>query len=236
MLNDLGQPVGEPLPGWTPPPAPTADVLEGEWCRLERLDPDRHADDLFAADRADTDGASWTYLPYGPFATIGDYRAWLDPVAAAEDPRFYAVLDTDPLARAQSAGRAVGVLSLMRIQPAAGSIEVGHVHLSPWLQRRRGATQAQHLLMSQAFGLGYRRYEWKCNALNAPSIRAAERLGFTFEGTFRQAQVVRGRNRDTSWYSILDREWPQVDARLRAWLAPENFDDQGRQHTALTAG
>jgi RimJ/RimL family protein N-acetyltransferase len=233
-VNDLGQPVGRPVPDWTPRAAPDAAVLTGRYCRLERLDPDRHAAELYAADRLDTRGESWTYLPYGPFATLDDYRKWAEDARAGADPRFYAVVGTDP---ADGAPRAAGVLSLMRIQPEAGVIEVGHVHYSPLLQRRRAATEAQYLLARYVFDdLGYRRFEWKCDALNAPSRAAAERLGFRYEGTFRQAVVVRGRNRDTAWYSIIDEDWPAVRDRFAAWLRPDNFDDEAAQRTPLRAG
>jgi RimJ/RimL family protein N-acetyltransferase len=230
------QRVGDPVPDWTPRPKPTASVLTGEFCRLERLDARRHAADLFAANSLDSEGCGWTYLPYGPFADIESYRRWLEQAAGREDPRFYAIIDTDARARGAADEAAVGLLSLMRFKPDAGSIEVGHIRLSPLLQRRRGATEAQLLLMRYVFDeLGYRRYEWKCDALNARSRAAAERLGFRYEGTFRQAQVVKGRNRDTAWYSMLDSEWPQVAAAGRAWLAAENFDAQGRQRSALQA-
>jgi RimJ/RimL family protein N-acetyltransferase len=224
------------VPHWTARPGPGAPTLTGSFCRLERLDADRHAAELFSADRLDISGASWTYLPYGPFADLESYRRWVHEAAVTEDPRFYAVIDTDDRSIEQTGGRAAGVLSLLRVQPEAGSIEVGHIHYSPLLQRRRGATEAQFLLMRYAFDdLGYRRYEWKCDALNAPSRAAAERLGFRYEGTFRQAQVVKGRNRDTAWFSILDHEWPHVAAAGRAWLAAENFDDRGRQRAPLCA-
>ncbi len=226
VTNALGQPIGPAVAGWSPRPLPAASELAGRTCRLERLSPERHAEALFAADRADVRGESWTYLPYGPFAEYESYRRWVEEAAAGSDPRFYAVVGAD--------GVAAGVLSLLRIQPEAGSIEVGHVHYSPLLQRRPAATEAQYLLMRYAFeDLGYRRYEWKCDALNAPSRAAAERLGFRYEGTFLQAAVVKGRNRDTAWYAILDAQWPRVGARLRAWLAPENFDEQGRQRRRL---
>jgi RimJ/RimL family protein N-acetyltransferase len=233
-VNALGQPIGEPVPDWTARLRPTTRALSGRYCRLERLDPDRHGEELFRADRLDATGESWTYLPYGPFGDLASYRAWLEQVAAAEDPYFLAVIDTDDRAPAQAAGRAVGLMSLLRVHPEAGSIEVGHIHFSPLLQRRRGATEAQFLLMRHVFDdLGYRRYEWKCDALNAPSRAAAERLGFRYEGTFRQAQVVKARNRDTAWFSILDREWPRVADAARAWLAPDNFDDRGGQRASL---
>jgi RimJ/RimL family protein N-acetyltransferase len=231
-MNELGQPIGDPVPRWTARPWPEESTLSGRYCRLERLDADRHAEALFAADRADVTGVSWTYLPYGPFAALEVYRRWVEQAAASADPRFYAIIDTD--AHSPVAGRAVGVLSLLRIQPEHGSIEVGHVHYSPALQRRRAATEAQYLLMRYAFeALGYRRYEWKCDALNAPSRAAADRLGFRYEGIFRQAMVVKGRNRDTAWYSLTDSEWPEVAAALRAWLAPDNFDGRGGQKAPL---
>ena len=234
-VNELGQPVGDPVPNWVHRPYPATSMLTGDYCRLERLDTDRHSDELFAADQADVHGETWTYLAYGPFADLPAYRRWVLAAAEASDPFFYAVIDTDPRAEATTAGRAVGVLSLLRIQPEAGSIEVGHVHYSPLLQHRRGATETQYLLMRYAFNdLGYRRYEWKCDALNAPSRAAAVRLGFRYEGTFRQALVIKGRNRDTAWYSIIDDEWPLVDRALRSWLAPNNFDDRGRQKSSLS--
>jgi dienelactone hydrolase/RimJ/RimL family protein N-acetyltransferase len=235
-FNELGQPVGAGVPGWAPRPQPEALKLTGRFCRLERLNAKRHAAELFAADRLDATGASWTYLPYGPFADLDSYLRWVDEAAAADDPRFYAIIDTDPCSSMETAGRAVGVLSLLRIQPQAGSVEVGHVHYSPLLQRRRGATEAQLLLIRYALDeLGYRRYEWKCDALNSASRAAAERLGFRYEGTFRQAQVVKGRNRDTAWFSILDTEWPPIAAAASAWLTAENFDHRGRQRTPLRA-
>jgi RimJ/RimL family protein N-acetyltransferase len=234
MINELGQPVGDPVPGWSARPLPAMPTLGGQYCRLERLNADRHAGELFAADQADVRGETWTYLPYGPFPDLKSYTRWARAAAADSDPFFYAIIDTDSQADRITAGRAVGVLSLLRVQPEAGSIEVGHVHYSPLLQRRRGATEAQYLLMRYAFDdLGYRRYEWKCDALNATSRAAAERLGFRYEGTFRQAMVTKGRNRDTSWYSIIDTEWPVVGSRLRSWLAADNFDDRGQQKSGL---
>ena len=233
--NALGQPVGALLPGWTPRPVPSAPVLPGRSVRLERLDPERHAADLLAADALDADGSSWTYLPYGPFADIAAYRVWADEAASATDRIFYAVVDTDPAS--PSDGRAVGVLAYLRLQPEVGSLEVGHVHFSPLLQRRRGATEAQYLMMRHAFDdLGYRRYEWKCDALNAPSRAAAARLGFVAEGVHRQSAVVRGRNRDTAWFSILDGEWPVLRTRFEAWLDPANVDADGRQRRSLGGG
>ncbi len=231
--NALGQPVGGVVVGWVPRAMPGTPVLAGRYCRLERLSPGRHAEELLSAYEHDVDGSSWTYLSYGPFADLTSYQQWAEQICPALDPFFYAIIDTDPAA-GSVAERAVGVVSYLRIQPDVGSIEVGHVHYSPLLRRRRAATEAQYLMMRHAFDdLGYRRYEWKCDALNAASRAAAERLGFSYEGTFRQAMVVRGRNRDTSWYSIIDTEWPVVCDRLTTWLAHENFDLQAGQKTSL---
>ncbi|TDD38807.1 GNAT family N-acetyltransferase [Saccharopolyspora elongata] len=234
LVNELSQPVGQPVPGWTPRPVPTTPVLKGRYCQLERLDPHRHAEELFDADQLDTRGESWTYLPYGPFTTLTDYRQWGQQVHGDDDPIFYAIIATDQQDLADGHPRAVGVLSFLRIQPEIGVIEIGHVHYSPLLQRRRAATEAQYLLASHVFDeLGYRRLEWKCDALNAASRAAAQRLGYSYEGTFRQATMVKGRNRDTSWYSIIDSDWPNIRDRFTTWLQPDNFDSHGHQRTPL---
>jgi RimJ/RimL family protein N-acetyltransferase len=222
------QPTGFPLPDWTARPRPPRTSMQGRLARVEPLDPHRHAADLFAANSAD-DGRMWTYMGYGPFPIEAEYRAWAEASSRSEDPLFHAIVDL-------ATERAVGVASYLRIEPATGVIEVGHIALSPALQRTPAATEAMWLMMRRAFAeLGYRRYEWKCDALNAPSRRAAERLGFTFEGVFRQATIYKGRNRDTAWYSVIDKEWPALDAAFRRWLEPENFDTEGRQRQALAA-
>jgi RimJ/RimL family protein N-acetyltransferase len=226
LVNELGQPIGIPLPGWTPPPRPTRDPLQGRYCRLEPLDPDRHAAALFAAHAADKEGRSWTYLPYGPFQTLPSYRDWMRAQCLGDDPLFLAIVDLID-------GVSAGVASYLRIAPASGSIEVGHIHYAPRLQRTAAATEAMFLMMQHAFELGYRRYEWKCDALNAASRAAALRLGFSFEGVFRQATVYKGRNRDTAWYAAIDAEWTALRAAFLAWLDPGNFDAQGRQRTRL---
>lgn len=226
-LNALGQPIGEPVPGWSPRPRPGREPIEGRWCRIEPLDPAHHAGALFEANAADREGRMWTYMAYGPFERFADYRAWVEAMAALEDPLFHAILE-------RRSGKAVGVAAYLRIEPAVGVIEVGHIAYSPALQRTPAATEAMYLLMRRAFDeLGYRRYEWKCDALNAPSRAAAERLGFRFEGIFRQATIYKGRNRDTAWYSIIDKEWPERKAAFEAWLDPGNFDKAGRQRRAL---
>jgi RimJ/RimL family protein N-acetyltransferase len=201
--------------------------MAGRYCRVEPLDVARHAEELFEANALDATGQNWTYLTVDAPPTLDAYRAWLTTMTAGEDPFFHAVVDA-------SSGRAVGVASYLRIDPPQGVIEVGHINFSPRLQRTRAATEAMFLMMRRVFDeLGYRRYEWKCDSLNAPSRAAARRLGFTFEGVFRQALVYKGRNRDTAWFSILDREWPALAAAFDAWLAPSNFDADGRQRTAL---
>jgi RimJ/RimL family protein N-acetyltransferase len=227
-MTSPSQLVGKPLPGWTARPLPPRTPMVGRLCRLEMLDPARHADDLWAANGLDTESRNWTYLFVGPFASFADYRAWLEKVAAASDPLFHAIIDL-------KTGKAVGVATFMRIDPAHGVIEVGNINYSPLLQRTPAATEAMYLMMRRAFDeLGYRRYEWKCDSLNAPSRAAALRLGFQFEGIFRQAAVNKGRNRDTAWYSIVDSEWPALKRVFEVWLAPENFDAAGRQKRQLS--
>jgi RimJ/RimL family protein N-acetyltransferase len=192
---------------------------------LEPVDPARHATDLFSASEGAP--AIWDYLAYGPFENERVFTDWLKDRAASDDPLFYAVLDL-------ASGQARGMASLMRIVPEHGVIEVGHIWFAPVLQRTRQATEAIYLLARHAFDdLGYRRFEWKCDSLNEPSRRAAERFGFVFEGVFRQHMVVKGRNRDTAWYAITDGEWPSRRAAFEAWLSPDNFEPDGRQRRSL---
>jgi RimJ/RimL family protein N-acetyltransferase len=201
--------------------------MEGRTCRLEPLDARRHGAALFTANMRDTDHRNWTYLPYGPFTLMAEYLDWVRGVEGKADPQFHAIVDP-------AAGQAIGVASYLRIDPAAGSIEVGHINFSPLLQRTVAATEAMYLMMRRAFQLGYRRYEWKCHALNAPSRAAAQRLGLSYEGVFRQARVDKGRNRDTAWYAAVDNEWPALERAFKRWLDPSNFDEQGRQRTSLS--
>ncbi|MBL8398822.1 MAG: GNAT family N-acetyltransferase [Candidatus Accumulibacter sp.] len=227
-LNVLGQPVGESLSEWRPPAAPRRVVLSGQWTCLEPLQLDRHAASLHAANCREASGRHWTYLSYGPFASESDYRQWLHNQCLGNDPLFYAVVP-------QEAGEALGLAAYLRIAPAGGCLEIGHLHFSPGLQRRIAASEAIYLLLKHAFDLGYRRVEWKCDALNAPSRAAAERFGLSFEGIFRQATVVKGRNRDTAWYAVIDGEWPSLQSAFVRWLQPDNFDRAGRQRLALSA-
>ncbi|MBX9562429.1 GNAT family protein [Aeromonas hydrophila] len=225
-LNEFGQPVGAPLPDWRGAEFPPRRSLNGWGCRLEPLDPERHGPGLWQAFSADS-GAMWTYLTTGPYATEADMLVWLRECAAKTDPQFYTIFD-------EHGEQPLGLASYLRIDPLAGSIEVGWLHFSPALQRSRLATAAMALMMANAFALGYRRYEWKCNAFNHPSWQAALRLGFSYEGTFRQSRVDKGRTRDTAWFSVIDSEWPALQACFARWLAPDNFDAQGHQRLRLS--
>ena len=202
--------------------------MAGRYCRVEPLDPEEHGAQLHAANTDAPDHRRWTYLSVDGFADVEAYRRWLATVTAGDD-LFHAIVDG-------VSQQAVGVAAYLRIDPANGAIEVGHINYSSRLQQTRAATEAMFLMMRRAFDeLGYRRYEWKCDSLNEPSRRAAARLGFQFEGIFRQAVVYKGRNRDTAWFSILDHEWPALRGAYEQWLAPANFDDRGRQRHSLTS-
>lgn len=217
--------IGPPVTGFAPPPAPGPASLPGLHVTLERLDPARHATDLFGENQGQD--WLWDYMPYGPFADLAAYRDWQAQMAARSDPCFYALRD-------HRSGRVGGVASYLRITPEHGVIEIGHIQIAPVLQRSAAATEAISLMLRWAFAAGYRRVEWKCNALNAPSILAARRYGFTHEGTFRQHMIVRGRNRDSAWFALLDHEWPALARAHDAWLAPGNFDAAGRQRQRLS--
>ena len=219
--------IGAPVSGWSTRPRPACEPMEGRYARLEPLDPARHGPAIHAADLLDAAGTNWAYLPYGPFATYDEWLAWAEPMAASEDPLFFAILDG-------ATGRAVGVAAYLAIAPAHGSIEVGYISYSPLLQRTPIATDAMYLMMRAAFELGYRRYEWKCDSLNAPSRSAAARLGLSYEGIFRQHRVVKGHNRDSAWFAAVDTEWPALQAAFERWLDPANFDATGRQRERLS--
>jgi RimJ/RimL family protein N-acetyltransferase len=223
--NALGQPIGFPVQDWKAPPLPPREIMQGHYCRLEPLSPE-HAKDLFEANAHDKEGRNWTYLLNDPFETFEAYLEWLTKASQGDDPLFFAVVDLQT-------NKVIGVASYLRVTPSAGSIEVGNINFSPLLQRTPVATEAMYLMMKRAFELGYRRYEWKCDALNAPSRKAAQRLGFSYEGIFRQALVYKGRNRDTAWYSVLDQEWPGLEAAFQKWLEPSNFDENGQQRVRL---
>lgn len=225
--NELGQPIGDEVDGWQAAEYPPRTPMQGRLCRLEPLDILTHVDDLFEAFSADQTGSLWTYMPMGPFDTVSDLKDWMDSACTGEDPVFFAIVNG-------ATDKAVGFASYLRINPDVGVIEVGFIVFSPQLQRTAMASEAMFLMMSRVFDeLGYRRYEWKCDALNAPSRKAALRLGFTYDGTFEQATIYKGRNRDTAWYSILDRDWPAMKASFSQWLAEGNFDEQGLQKQPL---
>ena len=223
-LPPVALPIG-PTVDTRPVPPPGAVTLAGRFAIVEKLDPARHGESLWQAVKDDE--ATWVYMGYGPFADRAAFDAWLAARAAATDPFAYAVVE-------KTSGRALGSITLMEVRPAMRVIEMGNIVLSPALQRTAASTEAQYLAARYVFDdLGYRRYEWKCNALNAPSRKAALRLGFTYEGTFRQHMIVKGRNRDTAWFSMLDTDWPAIKEAFETWLDPGNFDSAGRQIVGL---
>ena len=225
-MFELYRPHHTPVPDWTPPRAPDSTLkLNGQYCCLEPLVAEKHAALLFRA-YAGQDHV-WTYLPYGPFSSSSQYHRWVREAEADKSLEFFAIknLDSDAFE---------GVASFLRIAPKAGSIEVGHINFSPALQNTRAGTEALFLMMKWAFEAGYRRFEWKCDALNEGSRRAAQRLGLSFEGVFRQAAVVKGRNRDTAWFAAIDAEWPALKEAFRVWLVPSNFKADGRQIERLS--
>jgi RimJ/RimL family protein N-acetyltransferase len=227
--NALGQPVGTPLPGWSARPMPPRTPLTGRFCTVRPFDPAQDAAPLFAAYAEDRDGRMWTYLPREAYASLDAMRQWAETACRTEDPLVHTIVDN-------ATGEAVGTANYMRIEPAHGVIEVGSITYSPRLQRRPAGTEAMYLMMRRVFDeLGYRRYEWKCNALNAPSRAAALRYGFRYEGLFRQAQVVKGHNRDTAWFSVIDSEWPALRAAFEGWLDPMNFAADGSQRRSLAS-
>lgn len=219
------RPIGFKVTDWQVPPLPEGVLLEGQYARLERLEADTHAALLYKA----FDGHDWVwdYMPSGPFASSAQFHRWMRDATAKDDILFYAIRDLET-------GEYGGFASYLRMKPASGSIEVGYIAMAPRLQRTRAASEAMYLMMKWAFEAGYRRYEWKCDALNAPSRRAAQRLGFNYEGIFRQAVVVKGHNRDTAWFAVINKEWPALREAYQLWLSPGNFDAQGQQRERLS--
>ena len=227
-INELGQPIGDALPNFKPGDLPKMERLEGRYVIVECLSKDKHGADLYEVYGPDSPANMWTYLFQNPVQSQEEWSALLDQMLAAQDRFYYAIVDKE-------SGKALGTFALMRINRGSRVIEVGSVTYSPQLKRTRLATEAQYLLARYVFEeLEYRRYEWKCDALNQPSRYAAERLGFIYEGTFRQAVVYKGRNRDTDWLAMIDRDWPAVKIRLEKWLSPDNFDENGQQIKALS--
>ena len=225
--NAFGQLIGPDLSDWKAPPLPSRRSIRGDYAALEPIDPAQHAPALFDA-LGEGDDSTWTYMAYGPFDSLDSFTTWMVDFCLGTDPLFFAIRDLEQ-------ERWLGFASFLRIDRKAGSLEVGHIVYAPALRRTRAATEAMALLMRTAFGLGYRRYEWKCDAHNGPSRRAAARLGFKPEGIHRNAVIYKARNRDTAWYSILDAEWPAIDRAQRLWLDRNNFDAQRRQRRPLEA-
>lgn len=227
-INELGQPIGDALPNFKPGDLPKMERLEGRYVIVECLSKDKHGADLYEVYGPDSPADMWTYLFQNPVQSQEEWSALLDQMLAAQDRFYYAIVDKE-------SGKALGTFALMRINRGSRVIEVGSVTYSPQLKRTILATEAQYLLARYVFEeLEYRRYEWKCDALNQPSRYAAERLGFIYEGTFRQAVVYKGRNRDTDWLAMIDKDWPAVKIRLEKWLSPDNFDENGQQIKALS--
>jgi RimJ/RimL family protein N-acetyltransferase len=217
------------LKNWTGCPRPERKVLEGRYVRLEPLDPARHGDGLYEASSVADAADRFRWLPDYPPESREAFQPWLDKAASSEDPLFFAVID-------KASGKVAGRQTLMRIDAANGSIEIGNIYWGPLVSRKPAATEAHFLFVQYAFDeLGYRRFEWKCNNRNEPSKRAALRFGYQFEGVFRQHLVVKGENRDTAWYSIIDKEWPGLRRAYEAWLDPANFDAAGNQKQRLEA-
>ena len=224
MLRQLN----EDLTSWREPRAPAGLKLAGSHVSLTPMSLEAHAEPLFEAFRSDREGRIWDYLPYGPFDTLDGFEGWVKNFDGAKDPYFFAIERLDK-------NLVCGVASFLRISPRDGSIEVGHINFSPLLQKTLAATEAMYLMMKWAFEAGYRRYEWKCNALNAGSRRAAQRLGLSYEGIFRQATVVKGCNRDTAWFAAIDKEWPALSQAFETYLNPDNFDADGNQKVSLSS-
>lgn len=219
-------PVGDKVPQVAPPTAPGQPLIEASWVHLQRLSAPLHADPIH--DRIEGHDWLWDYMPVGPFASAEQFAEWVKQQQDSDDPSFYAIVDPD-------SKTAMGFASFLRIQPAHRVIEIGFITLSPGLQRSRLGSAALMAMIAWAFANGYRRVEWKCNAMNAPSRSAALRLGFSFEGVFRQHMIVKGHNRDTAWFAITDNDWPQLSRAYDKWLSPENFDAGGQQRQSLSS-
>ena len=223
-VNELGQPIGFSVKNFIAPARPSFNRLLENFARVEPISRD-HLSSLYSAFSIDSEGGNWTYMPYGPFTDLMEFAEWAKLTCFGEDPKFYTIfVDDNP----------AGLASYLRIEPKVGCIEIGHIHLSPLLQRTRAGTEALLLMIDWVFGSGYRRLEWKCDALNAPSRRAAQRLGFSFEGIFRQATMYKSRNRDTAWYAITDKEWPHLERTYQIWKQEDNFDAEGRELKKLS--
>jgi RimJ/RimL family protein N-acetyltransferase len=226
--NQFGQLLGNPVENWMTCQTPKKIMIQGRHCILEPLEIHKHAQKLLDVLAIDNNGESWTYLPYGPFNTLNDFEKWLSITLSENDTFLYAILDV-------KTQEPTGISGYLRITPEHGVIEIGHLHFSAKLKQTAVATEAIYLMLQQALQVyGYRRCEWKCNVLNEPSRKAAERFGFTFEGIFRQHAVFKNHNRDTAWFSIIDSEWPALKAKFEQWLHLDNFDATGKQILKLS--
>ena len=220
--------VGEIVDGFSVPPHPKGISIDGKLVELKPLKAALYSTQLFEANSLDKDGLNWIYLPYGPFKSENEYAEWIKSFEDGDDPIFFAIIN-------KKLSKAVGISSYLRIKPHDGSIEVGHINYSPLLQNTTEATEAMYLMMKWAFDNGYRRYEWKCNALNLKSRRAAQRLGFSYEGIFRQVMINKGRNRDTAWFAAIDKEWKDIKQCYLRFLSNDNFDNEGRAKVSLSS-
>ena len=219
---------GEIVSKYKTPPHPKGISLEGDLVVLRPLKASQFAEELFKANSIDEKGLNWAYLPYGPFETLGEYAQWIESFESGDDPVFFAIVS-------KKNNQAIGIASYLRINPIVGSIEVGHINFSPLLQRTTEATESMYLMMKWAFDNGYRRYEWKCNALNLKSRNAAQRLGFSYEGVFRQMTIVKGRNRDTAWFAMIDKEWERIEECFKEYLSDSNFDKENQPIISLSS-
>ena len=219
---------GEIVESFSIPPHPKGISIEGKLVDLKPLIASEFAEELFISNAIDKEGINWAYLPYGPFDSQVDYAKWIKSFEEGDDPIFFAVIS-------KKLKKAIGIASFLRINPTKGLIEVGHINYSPLLQKTTEATEAMFLMMKWVFDNGYRRYEWKCNALNLKSRRAAQRLGFSYEGVFRQMTISKGRNRDTAWFAIIDKEWAEIEKCFDQFLSESNFDNNGKSKVSLTS-
>ena len=225
--NKLGQLIGKPVNDWKICKFPPKLKMEGKYCVIEILDIKKHAEDLFNSFSKDTKDYDWTYLHYGGFKSLKEFKKWLYKDCVKNDPLFHTIID-------KKQNIAVGMASYLRINQVMGSIEVGHIHFSPLMQQKPIGTEVMYLMMKRVFDeLNYRRYEWKCDSLNKRSCKAAKRLGFTFEGIFRQHSIVKKHNRDTAWFSVINKEWHRIKKNYETWLDKKNFNDDGRQKISL---
>ena len=229
FTNNLVQPTGETIPNWTSRQFPPHTKMEGQYCSIDILDIEEHAENLFNAFTKDINNNDWTYLPYGPFETQKEFEEWLQKECTGNDPLFHTIID-------RNNNKPVGMASYLRINTNSGVIEVGHIHYSTLIQKKPIGTEVMYLMMKRIFDeLKYRRYEWKCNALNIRSCNAARRLGFKFEGTFKQHMISKSRNRDSAWFAIIDKDWPRVKANFEKWLDKNNFNEDGSQKISLSS-